>query len=64
MASLCPPCHQARNDPHYRFPTHLVNPHTGKLMVFDAYGLAICPVCRAVWHRPPDNTIKFVDIAA
>lgn len=61
---LCKPCRTACNDPHYRFPNHLVHPEHGKLMVFDVYGLEICPTCRAVWHSRRDNTVVFVAIAA
>ena len=60
MKPLCPPCLTARDDPHYRFPLHLVHPEHGKRMVFDVRGQAVCPDCRALWRSTLANTVELV----
>ena len=53
MPKLCKDCADALEDP-LRTPMHLVHPEHGKFMVFDIYGMAVCPTCAAIWYR--DNT--------
>ena len=51
MPKPCQPCVSARDDPHYRFPQHLVHPEHHKPMVFDVRGEALCLGCGATWRR-------------
>lgn len=57
---LCDPCHRAHTDPLFRFPNHLVHPRDGKPMLFDVYGLAICPDCLTGWYRGTDNAVVMI----
>lgn len=57
---LCSACKRARDDPLFRFPNHLVHPEHGKPMVFDVYGIALCPDCGARWRRGGDNAVVLV----
>ena len=41
-----------RDTPHD--PSHLVHVETGEHMLFDIYGLAVCPTCRTLWRRDPN----------
>jgi hypothetical protein len=41
----------------YELPMHLVHPEHGKFMVFDIYGMAVCPSCAAIWYRDHKGTV-------
>lgn len=47
---LCVLCEQSHADT-LRSPLHLVHPAHGEHMLFDIFGEAVCPVCRARWRR-------------
>ena len=36
----------ARDEPHFKFPAHVVHPEHGKLMTFDVRCEAVCPDVR------------------
>lgn len=57
---LCDTCTYHHDHPLFRFPTHLVHPEHGKAMVFNAWGLAICPDCGAAWHRGTNNEMRLL----
>lgn len=48
---LCPACDRAAHDSAVSNPMHLVRPEHGTAMVFDIYGMAVCPSCSAIWYR-------------
>ena len=49
MTKFCKDCIAAQEP--LRTPMHLVHPEHSKFMVFDIYGMAVCPTCSAIWHR-------------
>jgi hypothetical protein len=58
--TLCSLCLVARDDPIFRYPTHLVHPITGDRMLFDVRGEGACAICRARWRRVL-NVVTLVD---
>jgi hypothetical protein len=54
---LCVTCIAARDDKSCKLPLHLVHPENGTPMVFDEYGMAVCPMCGAKWRRDPDRCV-------
>lgn len=56
---LCDICENVASDPR-RQPHHVVNPVTGELLVYNARGEAICPVCSARW-RHVGNIIRLAE---
>jgi hypothetical protein len=54
---LCVKCIATRDDESSTLPLHLVHPENGKPMVFDEYGMAVCPTCGAKWRRDPDRCV-------
>ncbi len=63
MPKLCTTCLRARNDPHFRFPTHLVHPGHGKPMTWDVRCEAACPTCNTRWRMKRDNSVEIVVMA-
>jgi putative SOS response-associated peptidase YedK len=53
----CKECDRAAHDPAFSNPMHLVHPEHGKFMVFDIYGMAVCPTCSAIWYRDHKGTV-------
>jgi hypothetical protein len=62
MEKLCEPCTIVNEHPLGLAPRHVVNPHTGKRLVYDVYGLALCPTCGAVWHRDTRNNHSMIGV--
>jgi hypothetical protein len=61
-ASRATSCVVTADHPQFRFATHLVHPEHGKPMVFNAWGLAVCPDCGGAWHLGRDNEMRFLGI--
>lgn len=57
---LCKTCIRYRDDPVFSNPNHLVHPKDSTPMLFDIYGIAVCPVCRARW-RSDRNVVSLVE---
>jgi len=57
VTKLCADCDRAAHDPAFSNPMHLVHPEHGKFMVFDIYGMAVCPTCSAIWYRDHKGTV-------
>ena len=38
-------------------PMHLVHPEHGAAMVFDIFGMAVCPSCSAIWYHDHKGTV-------
>lgn len=55
MNKLCEHCTDTLEDP-LKTPMHLVHPEHGAAMVFDIFGMAVCPSCAAIWHRDHKGT--------
>jgi len=60
MTKLCKDCADALKD-RLKTPMHLVHPEHGKFMVFDIYGMAVCPSCSAIWYRDHKGTVLLND---
>jgi len=45
-------------------PPHVVHPKHGAPLVFDVYGMAICPTCGARWQSRGDNLYEIVETVA
>jgi hypothetical protein len=58
--NLCVTCIRTRDDPHFRFPTHLVHPEHGKHMTWDVRGEAVCPHCTTRWRSKRDNSVEIL----
>jgi hypothetical protein len=56
---LCDMCQNVAADPR-RQPHHVVHPVTGELLVYNARGEAVCPVCSALW-RHVGNIIRLAE---
>src|SRR5258706_9086841 len=54
---LCLDCDRAPHDPAFGNPMHLIHPERGAAMVFDIYGMAVCPTCSAIWYRDHKGTV-------
>lgn len=61
MFKLCVACIRTRDDPHFKFPAHVVHPETGKPRVFDVRMEAVCPTCNTRWRAKRDNTFEIVE---
>jgi hypothetical protein len=55
----CDMCQNVGADPR-RQPWHVVHPVTGELLVYNARGEAVCPVCGALW-RHVGNIIRLAE---
>jgi len=60
MSTLCVVCIRTRDDPHFKFPVHLVHPVHRKPMTFDLGGEAQCPRCCTRWRATRANTFEIV----
>lgn len=59
MPELCKDCTDAQ-DP-LKAPMHLVHPEHGALMVFDIFGIAVCPSCIAIWFRDRKGAVLITE---
>ena len=55
MTRLCKGCTDAQEP--LKTLTYLVQPEHGAAMVFDIFGMAVCPTCAAIWYRDHNGTI-------
>jgi hypothetical protein len=59
---LCPQCKDyVRNIMTNVSPPHVVHPVTGEQGVYDSFGQAKCPNCKALWFRGPQG-IKLIAV--
>lgn len=52
---LCKSCIAAQEP--LKTPMDLVHPEQGARMVFDIFGMAVCPSCAAIWYRDHKGTV-------